>query len=809
MKQYHGSFSDFLNWGALVAPGVVSCKDGSLIAVWQVTGLDTESLEPEFLEATLARLARGIASLGDRCALWMRLDRRRAEGLEEQQLGHLPLAVQVLESEARGRLVDGTLYTNVLHLGLQYRPEDKSAAAAVHVAEFAKVTRALEARLGTGIRLERLGAHKVRRASGPDLLSDNLVNHLAQSLSGETRWLRVPKITEHLYLDSLLAVDFEQQSLNDIPRIGGRPCAVLSVDGLPAEYAPEALSQLEVLDFEYAWVSRFLPQSRAKTRNTVTEKRRKWRQSAASITAQAAQGGGGDRDLHADIMAHEADEVIADVGRGGVVYGTFTSTLTIFGAWSETADDLMDGVEAVRGALLDAGFSARLERHAAFEVFLASLPGHMHRNPRDVVVSSRNFADLMPLGTLWKGEAFNPSPLFAKKSPTLMLGRSSSGELFQFNLHHGEVGHTMVFGPTSGGKSVLLASIAGHFLKYPSAQVIYFDKRRSVQYATCALGGSFTSFGGTDGMGVAPLLHLPELGRDWGVRWLKELMLQNKVSLTSGLVGEIDQAIENMLRLGADGAVSGQNRRDSFSLGAVRNFISDIPARQAVERYLRKDGETASILDAEGDNIDWRPLTVFETHELFDMDESHAVLVLDYLFASVEKRFDGRPTLLVIDEAWAFLGHAIFVDRIRTWLKEMRKANVAVVLATQSLSDVVDSPITPVLLESCFTKIFLPNAGAKTTTASEQYKALGLNAAQIDLVASLVPKQDYYVTKPEGQRVVNFDFGPLTLSLVGRTSIVESTRAAASAKRDPDFWKADLNQTLERSYLSGTEQGVL
>ena len=792
-RDIQGSFADFLNWGALVGPGVVVCKDGSFLAGWQVRGLDTESLDPEILDALLARIARGIASFGERDAFWMRLDRRQFNGSHDDLTGQLPLAVRLLERESRGRLLDGALYTNTLHLCLQHLPEDKSLGVAKQVAAFEQLAHGLEIRLGRALKLTRLSAETVQRAAGPDLRTDGLVNHLASALSGEVRRARMPERTEHMFLDALLAVDFEQASLNSFPRINGRPCAVLSIEGLPAEYPPEALAQLEMLNMEYAWVSRFVPQSRAKTKAIVTDMRKQWRQSAASISSQAAYGGGGDRDVHADAMAAEIDTVIADIGTG-MNYGAFASTLTVFGAWNETADDLMQAVELVRATLQDVGFAVREERHAAAEAFLGALPGHRHRRPRDVFISGRNFADLMPIRTLWKGEDYCPSPLYPKKSPTLMLGRASSGELFRFNIHHGEVGHTMVFGPTSGGKSVFLGAVVGHFLKYSGAQVVFFDKRRSVQHATYAFGGSFTSFGGADGVGVAPMAQTPVLGRSWAINWLSEMMRLGTLEMTTSILDEITNAVDNMFK------------NKAFSLRAVYEFVSLPQMRTVLEGHLRQPSSQVSILDAEHEDLDWQALTVFETHELFEMDEATAILALDYIFAAVEKRFDGRPTLLLIDEAWAFLGHKIFVERIRSWLKEARKANVSVILATQSLADVVGSPITPVLLESCFTKIFLPNAGAKTEAASEQYKALGLTAAQIDLVASLVPKQDYYVVKPDGARVVDFDFGPVALSLIGRTSVSESRAAAEAYQRDPQYWTADLAALIDKAYPSEHDQ---
>src|SRR3546814_4181671 len=73
--------------------------------------------------------------------------------------------------------------------------------------------------------------------------------------------------------------------------------------------------------------------------------------------------------------------------------------------------------------------------------------------------------------------------------------------------------------------------------------------------------------------------------------------------------------------------------------------------------------------------------------------------VLTYLFHRLEERFTGRPTLLILDEAWVFLDHPQFAARIREWLKVLRKKNVSIVFATQSLADIADSTIAPAIIE--------------------------------------------------------------------------------------------------------------
>lgn len=158
---------------------------------------------------------------------------------------------------------------------------------------------------------------------------------------------------------------------------------------------------------------------------------------------------------------------------------------------------------------------------------------------------------------------------------------------------------------------------------------------------------------------------------------------------------------------------------------------------------------------------------VFEIEELMNLGDKNLVPVLTYLFHRIEKALNGDPTILVLDEAWVMLGHPVFRAKIREWLKVMRKANCAVILATQSLSDAKNSGILDVLTESCPTKIFLPNIAAKQEGQRELYSGMGLNETQLNIISSAFPKRDYYIVTPYGRRQTRLALGPKTLAFVG------------------------------------------
>jgi type IV secretion system protein TrbE len=156
----------------------------------------------------------------------------------------------------------------------------------------------------------------------------------------------------------------------------------------------------------------------------------------------------------------------------------------------------------------------------------------------------------------------------------------------------------------------------------------------------------------------------------------------------------------------------------------------------------------------------------FETEALM-ATPSVVAPVLTYLFHALEARFDGRPTLLILDEAWLFLDNPLFAARIREWLKVLRKKNVGVVFATQSLADVAGSSIAPAIIESCPQRIFLPNDRAIEPQSRAAYDAFGLNARQIELIARATPKRQYYLQSARGNRLFELGLGPVALTFCG------------------------------------------
>jgi type IV secretion system protein VirB4 len=391
---------------------------------------------------------------------------------------------------------------------------------------------------------------------------------------------------------------------------------------------------------------------------------------------------------------------------------------------------------------------------------------------------------MVPISAIWPGPTTNAHLTRECEmrghpgvQPPLMHVRTAGSTPFRLDLHQGDVGHTMVIGPTGGGKSVLLNTMALQWLRYPGAQVFFFDKGASSRAATLLAGGDFYYLGGAESrLAFQPLADLdtPE-AITWAQGWVEDIVVASGLSLSPKIREEIWSGLRNL----AAGPASQR------TLTILHAKIQDQAVKGALKPFTL-DGPHGHLLDSAESYVSSNPWQTFEMNELMG-NKAALAPVLTYIFRNLEKRFDGRPTLLVLDEAWLFLDHGAFAAKIREWLKTLRKLNVTVLFATQSLADVMNSTIAPALIESCPSRFFLPNADAITPQVATFYAGFGLNDAQIQIIAMSQPKREYYFQTASGNRLIELGLGPVALAVVASSSAAEQqliTQLLAKHGRD-------------------------
>ncbi|RUY01766.1 conjugal transfer protein TrbE, partial [Mesorhizobium sp. M7A.F.Ca.US.005.03.2.1] len=409
-------------------------------------------------------------------------------------------------------------------------------------------------------------------------------------------------------------------------------------------------------------------------------------------------------------------------------------------------------------------------------------------------LSTLNLAHMIPLSAVWAGpvedEHFRAPPLF--------FARTEGATPFRFSLHVGDVGHTLVVGPTGAGKSVVLALMALQFRRYGNSQIFAFDFGGSIRAAMLAMAGDWHNLGSSasngqgahdplalltladlsddiDTISLQPLgrvHHVPE--RAWAADWLVDILLREGVPVTP----EVKEHLWSALTSLASAPV--QER----TLTGLTVLLQSSSLKQAFRPYCI-GGPYGRLLDAEHERLGDTSVQAFETEGLIGTGAAPAVLA--YLFHRIEQRMDGRPTLLIIDEGWLGLDDGGFADQLREWLKTLRKKNASVIFATQSLSDIDGSLIAPAIVESCPTRLFLPNERASEPQITEIYRRFGLNDRQIEIVARAMPKRDYYCQSRRGNRLFELGLGPIALALCAASSKSDQAaidRIIAEAGRD-------------------------
>lgn len=760
------SFSDLLPYAGLVEKGIMLLKDGSLMAGWYFAGPDSESSSNVERNDVSRQINAILARLGTGWMIQVEAVRVPSVRYPAREDCHFPDPVSALIDDERRKHFerDDGHYESQHAILLTYREPERRKSGLVKylysdaqsrrethadriLSRFKNAIREFEQYMSSVVQIRRMTTHEVKEQDEPRKARyDDLLQFARFCITGEIHPIRLPDIP--MYLDCIVTAEF----LHGLsPVVDDRYVSVVAIDGFPAESWPGILNALDLMPLSYRWSSRFIFLDAVEARQKLERTRKKWIQKVRPFTDQLFQTNSNAVDQDAALMVAESEEAIAAANSQLVSYGYYTPVIIVF----ETDEArLREKCEGVRRLIQSEGFSARVETLNATEAYLGSLPGNWYANVREPLIHTRNLADLMPLNSVWSGREECPCPFYPSGSPPLMQVASGSTP-FRLNLHVGDVGHTLVFGPTGSGKSSLLALIAAQFRRYKDAQIFIFDKGKSLYPLTVAVGGDHHDVGSDEALAFAPLSALEsDTDKAWAAEWIEILVAMQGVTINPEHRNAIARQIELM-------AGSAHRSLSDFVSGVQNSDIKD------ALRHYTVDGPMGNLLDAERDGLRFARFQTFEIEELMGMGDRNLVPVLLYLFRRIEKRLTGAPSLIIVDEAWLMLGHWVFREKIREWLKVLRKANCAVVLATQSISDAIGSGIIDVLKESCPTKICLPNGAAKENGTREFYEQLGFTDRQIDIVAAATPKRDYYVSSPDGRRLFDMVLGPITLSFVG------------------------------------------
>ncbi len=628
------------------------------------------------------------------------------------------------------------------------------------------------------------------------LSDEETLTYLHSTVSTRRHSVRVPETPMHL--DAILVDEPLSGGLE--PRLGNAHLRTLTVLGFPSRTWPGLLDDLNRLAFPYRWCVRAVALDKTDATKVLSRIRRQWfakRKSIAAIVKEVMTNEASVlMDSDAANKAADADMALQELGSDLIGEAYVTATVTV---WDDDARVADERLRLVEKTIQGRDFTCIREGVNAVEAWLGSLPGQLYANVRQPPISTLNLAHMMPFSAVWAG----PPRDEHLDAPALFVAKTEGSTPFRFSLHVGDVGHTLIVGPTGAGKSVLLAVMAMQFRRYDRAQIFAFDFGGSIRAATLAMGGDWHDLGGSlsedtaEPVALQPLarIDLPE-ERAWAAEWVAAILGRESVAVTPEVKEHLWSALGSL-------ASAPVHERTLTGLSVL---LQSQALKRALQPYCL-NGPWGRLLDADAERLGEADVQAIETEGLIGTGAAAAVLA--YLFHRIEDRLDGRPTLLIVDEGWLALDDEGFSGQLREWLKTLRKKNASVVFSTQSLADIDNSPIAPAIIESCPTRVFLANERALEPQIAATYRRFGLSDRQIEILSQATPKRDYYCQSRRGNRLFELGLGEVALAFAAASSKTDQALIAelfAAQGRDGFArawlqargagWAADLARTL-------------
>lgn len=398
------------------------------------------------------------------------------------------------------------------------------------------------------------------------------------------------------------------------------------------------------------------------------------------------------------------------------VFGVHNLGLTVF---ADTRKHLDQVVSEAMTELAAHGSRVAREDLGLEASYFGGMPGNADLHFRSGPVSSRNFAAMSP---------FHNYPIGAAKgrwgSPIAMF-RTTGGTPYRLHFHVRDVGTTIMFGPTGGGKTTLLMLMLA-LAEKAGIKIVFFDGFRGGEIFIRAIGGIYMPLSPGKPTGSAPLRALSADSRE---------DMDHLNRLTRGMIVHgggytLTPEDERALGLGLDAVMALPPADRSFS--EVRAFLGQSASGAGARLDKWCWGKDLGwVLDCPVDTVDMSGHAVgFDISKILDHEESRGPL-LSYLFYRLEKVLDGSRVVIPIDEAWKPLADPAFGGMINATLKTVRRRNGVPILATQSPADMLRVPYARSLIQQAPNQIAMPDERADP---ADYVDGLKYTPAEFDLI---------------------------------------------------------------------------
>ena len=398
------------------------------------------------------------------------------------------------------------------------------------------------------------------------------------------------------------------------------------------------------------------------------------------------------------------------------------------------------------------------ETYNLLNAWLAIVPGNTAHNLRRLAVLETNLADLSFLFTLNQGERVSPR----LQREALAIFETPHHTPYAFNLHHDDVGHTLILGATGSGKSFLVNFLVTHAQKYEPLTIV-LDLGHSYRKLATLLQGRYLEVGLRQcEVTINPFALDPTPEHLHFLHAFMRVLLEgdDAYRLSDLEDREVYEAVESLY-------VLDRGQRRLFTLANL------LPRALAGRLHKWIDGgRYASLFDNLHDTLTFERLQVFD----FEAMRAYPVLLeplLFYVLHRVTERIQdpeeaGTLKVCVLDEAWRFIQHPTLRAYVQEGLKTWRKRNAAMILATQTIDDFASADVLRTVVESCPTKLLLANPSLDRSRYAELFQ---LNEMELDLLTGLIPRQQILLKRPDLAKVLTLTVDPKSYWIYTNTPI--------------------------------------
>lgn len=807
------SLTDLIPWLMPLNDQSVLCKDGSIMAVFEYSPPDPDGQSPED--------ADGDASAAERAMLPMRREDVMLWFIARRQKDHgYPTGTF---DNVTAREVDeyyGESYKKRIHYGHKYymavllSPEKRSGKMIdtflYNMEQSRGVVRSAGRAVKNSIGFSAMEIAETNRLEEQCLELETLISYFTASLpvkmhrvSGNTLWgllnsFASASTPEHpvslpasgVLLDGYLGedtIEVEREHLVFEGHTSRKYVAAISIKNEPEAFPnntnPGMMDKIYDVDAEWTYCMALKMTSLQQARGVVQKFAKFYRNTRKGVMAMLGetitQVESSKINYDADVHEKDANSALADFSENPVAaYANITVLIQ-----ADSPGELKRSVERMTECIHANQFMTIRERLHLLSSWAGTLPGQWAIPVRWVFLTGGPIADMLPLHGIYQGSPYN-AYLTKQRGfyhSALSVMDTAQRTTFNFNFHVGDLGHTLLVGPSRSGKSVWVNFLLSQFHRYPDSRIIVFDKDRSCWITTHMHDGKYMGVNEPGGLAMNPVRHLTS-DSDWN--WFKQFADQilsvRDGPLTADEITELSDAIER-LKKGIPAPMRTLSSLNDHFSGDVAGKL-----RGRLAPWIG-DGIWSRFFNGRNDSIEFSRFTTISVDDILDFKDAARAFLL-YLFHRIEKSLDGAPTIIYLEEAWFALEDPIFSQKLKEWLKRLAKMNVIVVMATQSALDAADSKAFASILDNVPTMVFLPNARAKAFR--KLYKdAFQLEDHQIDLLSQITAKKDYFVMQGGVPKLINCKFSPEVLARLRSDDAARKLFQQWMDSGNPD-WKA-------------------